>query len=68
MKNNLLATIFDQVRILVIQTDTKGNIRYVNPFCSEFLGFSKDELIGKNVKMIVTDPHQAQHDQYLANY
>ncbi|MFH1214960.1 MAG: response regulator [Pseudomonadota bacterium] len=34
---------------IVLKWDTDGNITYLNPFGLEFLGFARDEIIGKNV-------------------
>ncbi|MBN2520719.1 MAG: PAS domain S-box protein, partial [Bacteroidales bacterium] len=37
---------------MVIITDIKGNIRYVNPKFTEITGYQKDEIIGKNPRIL----------------
>jgi PAS domain S-box-containing protein len=52
----------------IITIDEKGIIISVNNAVSKLLGWSPDELIGNNVKIIVPMPHHHNHDQYISNY
>ena len=36
----------------IVITDTKGNIEYVNPKFSEVTGYSRDEVLGKNPRIL----------------
>ena len=52
----------------IITIDSKGIIISVNSAVSILLGWQPEELIGKNVKMIVPMPYQHNHDQFIDNY
>ncbi|HED06802.1 MAG TPA: PAS domain S-box protein, partial [Ignavibacteria bacterium] len=41
----------EQTPAMVVITDTDGNIEFINPKVTEFTGYSKEELIGKNPKI-----------------
>lgn len=52
--------------ILTINTD--GIILSSNPATSLLLGYSPEELLGKNISLLVSMEHKQQHDQYISNY
>ncbi|WP_321472567.1 PAS domain S-box protein [uncultured Paludibaculum sp.] len=52
----------------VILIGVKGDIQMFNPACERLFGYSRDEVIGHNVKMLMPSPFQEEHDHYLENY
>ena len=42
----------EQSKSTVVITDTKGNIEYVNPSFTEITGYSAEEAIGKNTRIL----------------
>ena len=52
----------------IITIDTQGIIESANTAVSHLFGYVKEELIGKNVSLLMSSPHQENHDEYLANY
>ena len=52
----------------IITIDGKGIIISVNNAVSTLLGWSREEMIGQNVKMVVPMPDQAHHDSFIDNY
>ncbi len=50
----LLETIFLNINHTVIVTNTEGTIHTANPYIEKVLGFSPDDLIGKNLSLIFT--------------
>src|SRR5262249_37902331 len=52
----------------VILIDARGTVLMFNPACERLFGYSADAVIGKNVKMLMPEPYQHEHDRYIANY
>jgi len=52
----------------VILIDSHGTIRMFNPACEKLFGYTAAEALGKNVKLLMPDPYQREHDSYLKNY
>lgn len=52
----------------IIQINHKGEIVEFNPACEKMFGYSKEEVIGKNVKILMPAPYSAKHDGYLQHY
>jgi PAS domain S-box-containing protein len=52
--------------ILII--DAHGIVQKANPATVTLFGFALDEIVGRNVSMLMPDPHRAAHDGYIANY
>lgn len=49
----------------VIQIDSNKNITFYNKAAVNMFGYSRSEVMGQNVKMIVPIEHRAGHDQYV---
>lgn len=52
----------------IILIDNKGLIELVNPAAAELFGYAPEEMLGKNVKMLMGSPHHEAHDGYLERY
>lgn len=50
-----LARALEQGPTSVLAIDTRGNIEYVNARFSEITGYSRDELVGKPIRMLTSD-------------
>src|SRR4051795_11994805 len=46
----------------IIIIDAKGAIESLNPAAEKLFGYTADELIGRNVKMLMPMPYQREHD------
>jgi PAS domain S-box-containing protein len=55
---NLLSRAIEQNPVSVMITDTQGNIEYVNPAFERITGYSQEEIIGKNPR-ILKSGHQS---------
>lgn len=52
----------------VITIDGKGLVQSFNPAAERIFGWTADEVIGQNLKMLMPSPLADQHDGYLAHY
>ena len=52
----------------IITIDERGTIESFNPASEKIFGYSATEVIGKNIKVLMSTPHREQHDGYLKNY
>jgi|GEM_PF-6961764 len=52
----------------IITIDERGTIDGVNPAASRLFGYAPDEMVGRNVKMLMPDSHAHNHDQYIRSY
>jgi len=52
----------------ILTINERGTIITSNPAATRIFGYAAEELIGRNVKILMPSPYQGEHDQYLANY
>jgi len=61
-------TIIDTVVDGIVIIDDLGTIRVFNEGCQRLFGYTPDEVIGQNVRMLMPPPYTEQHDGYLRHY
>src|SRR5207244_701500 len=52
----------------VIMIDAQGCVHMFNPACENLFGYRADEVIGRNVKMLMPAPYRHEHDGYIDNF
>jgi PAS domain S-box-containing protein len=52
----------------IITIDQRGNVESINPAGCRLFGYDGAEIIGRNIKMLMPEPYQSQHDEYLSLY
>ena len=52
----------------IITINVSGRIESANPAALELFGYSTEELIGKNIRILMPEPDRSQHDGYMQRY
>lgn len=60
--------ILDNMEDGVISIDARGLIVSFSQAASEIFGYVPEEVLGRNVSMLMPEPHRSHHDHYLALY
>lgn len=60
--------IFHTVVDGIITINTQGLIESFNPAAESIFGYKTEEVIGKNISMLMFGKHQIRHDDYLKRY
>jgi PAS domain S-box-containing protein len=52
----------------LITIDHAGTIETFNPAAARIFGYAPDDVIGRNIKMLMPEPYQSAHDGYLISF
>jgi len=66
--NDHLRSILDTVPDGVVVIDRAGIMTSFSPAAERMFGWKEGEVLGKNVKMLMPEPHAAAHDGYISRY
>jgi PAS domain S-box-containing protein len=63
-----LAAVLNTVLDGVITIDQHGIIQSFNPAAVRMFGYPPRQIIGRNIKLLMPEPHRGGHDIFLDNY
>ena len=63
-----LEAIIDTAIDGIITISDKGIIETMNPAAAGIFQFESEEVVGRNIKMLMPEPYHSDHDQYIDNY
>ena len=61
-------TILDTMADAVITINAQGLIDSFNQAACRIFGYATEEVMGKNVAMLMPEPHRSHHDRYLQHF
>tara|TARA_R110002095_G_scaffold214531_1_gene206747 strand:+ start:81912 stop:85742 length:3831 start_codon:yes stop_codon:yes gene_type:complete len=67
-KSSSHQTILENVVDAIITITSQGIIHAFNAAGERIFGYTAEEVIGKNIKMLMPSPYREEHDDYLARY
>jgi PAS domain S-box-containing protein len=67
-EKDLSAAILDNIYEAVMTINPLGIVLSYNQAAQNIFGYTADEVIGQNVKILMPEPFHSEHDGYLQNY
>jgi len=64
LSNTAIASMLDPL----VAIDDHGTILMAGAAIERVMGWKPDELVGKNIKLLMPEPHHSLHDGYLEHY
>ncbi|WP_158769514.1 PAS domain-containing sensor histidine kinase [Paraglaciecola sp. L1A13] len=64
----MLAAVLNTVTDAIITMSQYGIVQSFNRSAERIFGYSADEVVGQNVKLLMPDPYYSEHDSYLKHY
>lgn len=52
----------------IIMIDDQARVTLFNPAAEDMFGYTADEVMGKNVKMLMPEPYHEEHDAYVSRF
>jgi two-component system, LuxR family, sensor kinase FixL len=63
-----LQSLIETTQDAVLSIDRQGRIVLFNPAAEYIFGYSRDEVLGQKVNMLMAEPYATEHDEYIARY
>lgn len=64
----LFKAIIDNAVDGIVTIDRYGHIQLANPSLCRMFGYLPEDLVGKNIELLIPAEHQAHHQHYIVNY
>lgn len=65
---NAFSAILENVTDSIITISDTGSIEFFNTSAERLFGYQANEVIGKNINILMPAPHRDKHDYYLKDY
>ncbi len=61
-------SITDNIVDAVIVIDEQGKVEYFNPAAEKIFGYSTDEIVNRDLSILMPEPYSREHSKYIQNY
>lgn len=68
IKEEEVRSVVEHMVDCVVTTDEIGTILSANPVMEKLFGYNRDEMLGRNISIIVPEPDRSRHVGYMENY
>jgi PAS domain S-box-containing protein len=52
----------------IITIDEHGDIQSINPATTRIFGYAPEELLGRDISILMPEPYRSEHDGYMSHY
>ena len=63
-----LRSLIETTQDALISIDRQGRIAVFNPAAERVFGYTRAEIVGRSVNLLMPEPHASNHDEYIARY
>jgi two-component system, LuxR family, sensor kinase FixL len=63
-----LQSLIQTTQDAVIAIDGEGRIVLFNPAAERMFGYTKEEIEGQKINLLMPEPHASEHDEYIRRY
>lgn len=63
-----LRSLIETTQDALISIDRQGRITVFNPAAERVFGYTRAEIVGRSVNLLMPEPHASNHDEYIARY
>ncbi|HVZ68348.1 MAG TPA: PAS domain S-box protein [Rhizomicrobium sp.] len=67
-ENALFRALIDTAIDGIMVIDEKARIQVFNPSCERLFGYAPNEVLGRNVDILMPEPFRSEHDAYIRRY
>lgn len=60
--------VFTNIADGIVLIDEKGVVERINRAAEKLFGYGADEIVGKDVRVLMPKPYRDEHDEYIATY
>lgn len=63
-----LQAIIETATDAIITIDENGLVELANEAAFRLFGYTREELVGQNIALVMPEPHHSRHDEYIRRY